>query len=83
MTAQEAFFNDLNATNPTGMAEFNAVCGSHEDYVWVRTPDVGGVQPGLWSPYGLSLGDPGERSLTLMGALATREVSPGRCCFVG
>jgi len=37
IAAQDAYDADLNKTNPKAGAEFDAVCGSHDDYIWQRT----------------------------------------------
>jgi hypothetical protein len=36
IAAQDAYHADLDKTNPKGGAEFEAVCGSHDDYIWNR-----------------------------------------------
>ena len=36
IAAQDAYHADLQKTNPKGGAEFDAVCGSHDDYIWNR-----------------------------------------------
>ncbi len=37
IAAQDAYVADLQKTNPKASAEFDAVCGSHDDYIWNRT----------------------------------------------
>jgi hypothetical protein len=36
LAAQEAYLADIDKTNPKAAAEFNAICGSHDDYIWNR-----------------------------------------------
>ena len=36
MAARDAFQDELDKTNPKGSAEFDAICGSHDDYIWQR-----------------------------------------------
>jgi hypothetical protein len=36
ITAQDAFQADMDKTNPKAAAEFDAICGSHDDYIWNR-----------------------------------------------
>lgn len=36
LAAQDAFWADMEKTNPKASAEFDAICGSHDDYVWNR-----------------------------------------------
>lgn len=36
MAAQDAYFEELAATNPKASAEFDSICGEHQDYIWVR-----------------------------------------------
>ncbi|HSR15534.1 MAG TPA: hypothetical protein VLL51_07260 [Gemmatimonadales bacterium] len=36
LAAQEAYNADMERTNPKASAEFDAICGSHDDYVWNR-----------------------------------------------
>lgn len=36
LAAQEAYNADIQKTNPKASAEFDAVCGSHDDYIWIR-----------------------------------------------
>jgi hypothetical protein len=37
IAAQDSMNADLDRTNPKGSAAFDAVCGSHDDYIWNRT----------------------------------------------
>ncbi len=37
IAAQDAYEADLTKTNPKAGAEFDAVCGSHDDYIWERS----------------------------------------------
>ena len=43
IAAQEGVIAELDKTNPKGAAEFDAICGTHTDYIWQRvlgsTPD--------------------------------------------
>ena len=49
ITAQDAFEADLAKANPKGSAEFDAICGSHDDYIWNRT--LGSAPaPGMAAP---------------------------------
>jgi hypothetical protein len=34
MAGRAAYQDDLDKTNPKGQAEFDAICGSHDDYIW-------------------------------------------------
>ena len=36
LAAQEAFQTDMDKTNPKAAAEFDAICGSHDDFIWNR-----------------------------------------------
>ena len=36
MAAQDAYVADIEKTNPKAAAEFDAICGSHDDYIWNR-----------------------------------------------
>lgn len=36
IAAQEAVMQEWNQTNPKSVAEFNGICGSHDDYIWTR-----------------------------------------------
>ena len=36
LAAQDAYQADIEKTNPKASAEFDAVCGSHDDYIWNR-----------------------------------------------
>jgi hypothetical protein len=36
LAAQEAYNADMDKNNPKASAEFDAICGSHDDYVWNR-----------------------------------------------
>jgi hypothetical protein len=36
LAAQEAVTQEVNQSNPKLAAEFSAICGSHDDYMWVR-----------------------------------------------
>jgi hypothetical protein len=48
ITAQDAYDADLQKTNPKGGAEFDAVCGSHDDYIWNRV--LGSAAPPAGAP---------------------------------
>ena len=60
LAAQEAVMEEVNRTSPKLLAEFNSICGSHDDYIWSRmagpiaTPAAaapGGVPGALYSRY--------------------------------
>ena len=36
IAAQDAYQADIEKTNPKAAAEFDAICGSHDDYIWNR-----------------------------------------------
>jgi hypothetical protein len=36
IAAQDAVQEEVTRTNPKGAAEFGAICGSHDDYIWQR-----------------------------------------------
>ena len=42
IAAQDAYDADMDKTNPKAAAEFDAICGSHDDFIWNR---VGGSAP--------------------------------------
>lgn len=37
MAGRTAYQDDLDKTNPKGSAEFDAICGAHDDYIWANT----------------------------------------------
>lgn len=50
IAAQDAYVADLEKTNPKASAEFDAVCGSHDDYIWNRTLGSPTPAPGTPAP---------------------------------
>jgi hypothetical protein len=37
ITGRTALLDDVEKSNPKGSAEFDAICGSHDDYIWEQT----------------------------------------------
>jgi hypothetical protein len=52
IAAQDAMQEDVARTNPKGAAEFDAICGSHDDYIWQRV--LGSPAPATTPAYGYS-----------------------------
>ncbi len=76
ITAQDALTADLDKTNRKGGAEFDAVCGSHDDYIWERTagsaPNPSAPNPAFsYSRYlTCDMSKEGEADLIMQSALA-------------
>ena len=77
IAAQDAYNADLDKTNPKGGAEFDAVCGSHDDYIWNRelgtTPVSGAPNPAFsYSRYlTCDMGRENEADMIMETALAS------------
>lgn len=50
IAGQDAYIADLEKTNPKGSAEFTAICGSHDDYIWNRVMGSAPPAPGTPAP---------------------------------
>lgn len=76
IVAQDAFMADLDKTNPKGSAEFDAICGSHDDYIWNRVlgsaPNPAAPVPAFsYSRYmGCDLSKEGEADMIMETAFA-------------
>lgn len=76
IAAQDAYEADLAKVNPKAGAEFDAICGSHDDYIWNRTlgsPATPGTPASafLYSRYmGCDLSREGEADMIMETAFA-------------
>ncbi len=76
IAAQDALNADLQKTNPKGSAEFDAICGSHDDYIWNRvlgsTPNPTAAAPAFsYSRYlTCDMSKEGEADMIMATALA-------------
>jgi len=76
IAAQDAYTAELDKTNPKASAEFDAVCGSHDDYIWNRVlgsaPTPGTPAPAYsYSRYlGCDLSKEGEADMIMETAFA-------------
>ena len=76
IAAQDAVQADLQKTNPKGSAEFDAICGSHDDYIWQRvlgsTPNPATPAPAYsYSRYlTCDMSKEGEADMIMQTALA-------------